>query len=270
MVDCCKNFCYNIKDKFKEKVMKDILITGASGGMGKAVVDLLKNEYRIFALDKKIGESEDNVVYIECDLTNEESVTLITDPFQGVGYELPFGVQADIVTVSHDHFDHNNVSAVGGSPEWIQGEGIGECKGISFKGVKTWHDLDSGKLRGKNTVYIIETDGIRLCHLGDIGELCTDELCKKIGKVDVLFVPIGGTFTIDAQEAKKYADKLAPSIIIPMHYRPHDGKLDIDGADVFLLQYAEEEIFRVKGEVFLTKQEIEQANKKIIFMERVD
>lgn len=74
MVDCCKNFCYNIKDKFKEKVMKDILITGASGGMGKAVVDLLKNEYRIFALDKKIGESEDSVVYIECDLTNEESV----------------------------------------------------------------------------------------------------------------------------------------------------------------------------------------------------
>ena len=74
MVDCYKNFCYNIKDKLKEKVMKDILITGASGGMGKAVVDLLKNEYRIFAIDKKIGENEDNVVYIECDLTNEESV----------------------------------------------------------------------------------------------------------------------------------------------------------------------------------------------------
>lgn len=201
-------------------------------------------------------------------LTNTAGVALITDPYKSVGYELPKNLKADIVTVSHDHFDHNGVDAVSGSPEWIQGEGTGECCGICLTGIKTWHDPEEGKLRGKNTVYKMEIDGLTLCHLGDIGEVCTKELCEKVGKVDVLFLPIGGTYTINAEQAKEYVEMLAPKIAIPMHYRPSDGKLDIDGPDKFLLQYAEEDILRVQGEIDLTKESIENQTKKIIFMER--
>ena len=201
-------------------------------------------------------------------LINESGTVLITDPYQGVGYELPKKLRADIVTVSHDHFDHNYVGAIDGSPEWIQGEGVGECENIQLTGIKTWHDPLEGKLRGKNTVYKIQTDGIIFCHMGDIGEACTDDICEKIGKVDVLFLPIGGTYTIDAEQAKTYVDMLQPKIVIPMHYRPSDGKLDIDGADKFLLQYAEEEILRINGEISLSKEEIDNPSQKIIFMER--
>ena len=201
-------------------------------------------------------------------LINEAGTVLITDPYQGVGYEMPKKISADIVTVSHDHFDHNYVGGVGGAPEWFQGEGVGECKYIKLTGIKTWHDPLEGKLRGKNTVYKIETDDIVFCHLGDIGEVCTEEIVRKIDKVDVLFLPIGGTYTIDAEQAKDYVDMLAPKIVIPMHYRPSDGKLDIDGADKFLLQYSEEDILRVIGEVSFTKESIKNPKQKIIFMER--
>ena len=202
-------------------------------------------------------------------LTNEAGVTLITDPFKGVGYELPKKVKADIVTISHDHFDHNNAEAVGGSPEWIQGEGNGKCCGIQLIGIKTWHDPEEGRLRGKNTVYKITMDDLTFCHLGDIGEACSEEICEKIGSVDVLLLPIGGTYTIDAKQAKEYVDKLAPNVVIPMHYRPKDGKLDIDGADKFLLQYAEEDIYRTKDDISISKKNIQQ-QKKIIFMERAE
>ena len=201
-------------------------------------------------------------------LINDAGTVLITDPYQGVGYEMPKKTSADIVTVSHDHFDHNYLAGVGGSPEWVQGEGIGECNNVQLEEIKTWHDPLEGKLRGKNTVYKITMDGITFCHMGDIGEACTENIVKKIGKVDVLLLPIGGTYTIDAEQAKDYIDMLAPEIAIPMHYRPGDGKLDIDGADKFLLQYSEEEIMRVVGEVSLSKEYIENSIYKIIFMER--
>ena len=203
-------------------------------------------------------------------LTTSNGIKIITDPYQGVGYELPAKLRADIVTVSHDHFDHNNVSAIGGSPEWIQGEGVGECCGVRIMGIKTWHDPMQGQLRGKNTVYKLEFDEISFCHLGDIGEACTQEFCKKLGEVDVLFLPIGGTYTIDAEQAMAYVDMIQPKIVIPMHYRPGDGKLDIDGADKFLLQYNELNILRIKGEISLTKEKIERTKEKIIFMERMN
>ena len=203
-------------------------------------------------------------------LTLESGVKIITDPYQGVGYELPKNLRADIVTVSHDHFDHNYVQAVGGSPEWIQGEGTGECSGVRITGIKTWHDGAQGQVRGKNTVYILECDGLRICHLGDIGETCTQELCEKIGTIDLLLMPIGGTYTIDAQQAFVYAQMLCPKIVIPMHYRPSDGKLDIDGADKFLLQYEEKDILRANGEISLTKEKLERTKGKIVFLERVN
>ncbi len=200
----------------------------------------------------------------------DNGTKIITDPYKGVGYELPKKLSADIITVSHDHFDHNNVSAVGGMPEWIQGEGMGESGGVVFMGIKTWHDPLQGALRGKNTVYIIEFDGVRICHLGDIGESYTVDFGKKIGDVDILLLPIGGTYTINAEQAKEYVDGLLPKIVIPMHYRSFDGKLDIDGEDKFLLQYAEENIERIKGEIQLSKEEIKKAQQKIIFMERMN
>ena len=167
-------------------------------------------------------------------ITTENGIKIVTDPYQGVGYELPSDLQADIVTVSHGHFDHNYTAAVKGKPMLIDCVGKQRAGGIDFYGEHTFHDPKQGKLRGDNVVFSFTVDGIRSCHLGDLGEAYNEEIVKKIGSVDVLFIPIGGTYTIDAKQAKAYIEAIAPKIAIPMHYRPIDGCLDIASADGFL------------------------------------
>ncbi len=129
-------------------------------------------------------------------------------------------ITAEIVLVSHSHFDHNNVGLVKGKPQVIQGYGKKTAKGIEFNCVKTYHDDQQGKSgRGENTVFVWEMEGIKLAHCGDLGHLLTEQNLKDIGQVDVLMIPVGGFYTIDAKVATQNIEKLNPKVVIPMHYK---------------------------------------------------
>lgn len=167
-------------------------------------------------------------------LVSDSGVTIITDPFdETVGYGLP-DEQADIVTVSHQHFDHNYVQGVPGNPEVISEIGNFYVKDIPIKGIKSYHDDQGGSKRGINIIYVFEIDGIRVCHLGDLGHVVVEEQVGQIGDVDVLFIPVGGTYTIDANAAASVVSSLKPSIVIPMHYKTDRIDFPIDGVDKFL------------------------------------
>ncbi len=194
-------------------------------------------------------------------------VKVVTDPFTKIGYELPKSLQSDIVTVSHGHFDHNYTQAIKGNPQIVQGEKF-EGKGVLIERIASFHDEKQGALRGKNDIYKIYADSLCVCHFGDLGEPCSMEILDKIGQVDVLCIPIGGTYTITATEAKKYVEALAPNVVIPMHYKGKDCALDITDERVFLTLFDKENIQKVKGEIILSKEEIKGYEKKIIFMER--
>lgn len=147
-------------------------------------------------------------------------VTIVTDPYDTakIGLKFPKNTEADIVTISHDHPDHNHVTSVSNKPFVVRGPGEYEIKDVSVIGVSTFHDAEGGKARGRNTVYRFEIDGVRLAHLGDLGHKLSSAQTDAIDGIDVLFVPVGGYYTIDAKTAAEVVADIEPRIVIPMHY----------------------------------------------------
>ncbi len=169
-------------------------------------------------------------------ITSDSGVKIIIDPYESGGV-FSYGdikESADIVVVSHDHFDHNNVAAVRGNPKLVRGAVTTEIKGIEFKGIPSYHDDAGGRQRGKNTIFCFEVNGIRVCHLGDLGHQLGAQQVAELGKVDILLIPVGGSVTIDAKVAGQVGDKLIPRVIIPMHYKTDKCALPIAGVDEFL------------------------------------
>ncbi len=167
-------------------------------------------------------------------VSSDAGIKIITDPYV-TGGGLNYGEiteSADIVTVSHDHFDHNNVVSVGGNPEIVRG--TAKVKGIEFKGIPTYHDDAGGKLRGNNTIICFEVDKVKVCHLGDLGHQLSDKQIAELGRIDILLIPVGGFFTIDAKGAGQVGNKLMPKVIIPMHYKTSKCGFPITGVDEFL------------------------------------
>ena len=158
------------------------------------------------------------------------SVSIVIDPFsKEIGLRVP-KLQADILLVTHDHSDHNNIKAVSGDPFIIDSPGEYDIKGVFVQGISASHGGEE-----ETSIYILETEGLRLCHLGDLHqkELSPEQL-EKIGNVDILMIPIGGTYTIDAKEAIKIMSQIEPKIIIPMHYKIGKLNIKLDGLDKFL------------------------------------
>lgn len=154
-------------------------------------------------------------------ITSDSGLRVVTDPYTPGAFGCNYGPPsetADVITVSHQHQDHNNVKDVKGNPQVVTGAGVHKVKGVEFKGVATSHDEASGSQRGANTVFCFTLDDVRVCHLGDLGHELTAEQASEIGPVDVLLIPTGGNFTIDASAASSIADRLAPKIVIPMHF----------------------------------------------------
>jgi L-ascorbate metabolism protein UlaG (beta-lactamase superfamily) len=198
------------------------------------------------------------------EVTSQSGVKVITDPYTKVGYELPKGLTADILTISHGHFDHNFTQAIDAN-HLVNKEGEYSIEGVEIRGVLSYHDAHMGALRGENVIYIVKMDGVTLCHMGDIGEECSEELAEEIGKIDVLFIPVGGTYTVDALGAKKHIERLQPKVVIPMHYKPEDGALDIADAQSFLNLYPTEKVIYIDNGVV----ELDEKTKGIIYMKRV-
>jgi L-ascorbate metabolism protein UlaG (beta-lactamase superfamily) len=176
-------------------------------------------------------------------------LSIVIDPFnEGIGLKVP-KLEANILLITHRHQDHNNIKAVSGNPFLIEGPGEYEVKGIYIEGIPSWHNSKEGKERlqpslhpptkggplGENTIYTIEAEEMRLCHLGDLGqrELTEDQL-NKVGDVDILMIPVGGVYTISAKEAIKIMAQIEPKIIIPMHYQIPKLTLKLEGLDKFL------------------------------------
>lgn len=167
--------------------------------------------------------------------SRDHTADIVIDPFdEKIGLKVP-NFSADILLVSHQHYDHNNTKAVKGTPFFIEGPGEYEVKGVFIQGISSFHDNKEGKERGFNTIYTIEAEGLRFCHLGDLGQSqLTDEQLEKIGNVDVLMIPVGGTYTIDSAEAQKIISQIEPRIVIPMHYELPKLKIKLDGVGKFL------------------------------------
>jgi len=170
-------------------------------------------------------------------ITASDGTVIITDPYEpgAFGGGIAYGKildQPDLVTVSHDHADHNYTAGFSGSFEVVRGPGT--YRGIEFTAVPTFHDQSGGSERGTNTIFVFEVDGIRICHLGDLGHPLSAEQVGKIGNVDVLLVPIGGFYTIDSGQATDVANALSPSMIIPMHFKTDGCGFPIAKVEAFV------------------------------------
>ncbi len=153
-------------------------------------------------------------------LTSASGVKVITDPYKS-GDPINYGAvdeSADVVLISHDHFDHNYPAAVKGNPAIIKATGSSEAKGLKFKGIPVFHDDTKGSQRGLNTIFVFEMDGVRICHLGDLGHSLNKQQINDIGNIDIVFVPVGGLYTIDCAMASETIAALNPKIAIPMHF----------------------------------------------------
>ncbi len=159
-------------------------------------------------------------------LIEGEEYSIALDPFSNVGLK-EVEVKSDYVFCSHEHFDHNNKSLTVGAKEITKSDGV-------FEIVSTFHDEKQGTLRGKNNVLIFYLDGFKLAFLGDLGEYGNKNLIEKLNGVDVLFIPVGGKYTIDSEGAYEYAIKSQAKTVIPMHYKAGASTIDIKGVQPFL------------------------------------
>lgn len=167
--------------------------------------------------------------------SKNSQVRLVIDPYdKTIGLRVP-KLDAEILLVTHQHYDHNNTKAISGNPFVIDGPGEYEAKNIFIQGIASFHDNSQGKDRGQNTIYVIEAEDIKLCHLGDLGqEQLTEEQLERIGDVDILMIPVGGTYTISSKEASVIMSQLEPRITIPMHYHLPQLKVKLEPATKFL------------------------------------
>ncbi|MDD5311904.1 MAG: MBL fold metallo-hydrolase [Dehalococcoidia bacterium] len=183
-------------------------------------------------------------------ITSTTGTRIITDPYTPTS-RFTYGEineSADIVTVTHEHADHNNLAAVKGNPSVVRGVGTQYIKGIEFKGISAWHDDVKGAQRGADTVICFNVDGVKFCHAGDLGHRLNAEQLAEIGQVDVLFVPVGGFFTIDAATATEVCNDLKPRIVIPMHYKTPQFNVGLSPVDDFL--QGKENVKRIEDSIF--------------------
>ena len=161
--------------------------------------------------------------------------SILTDPFsKDIGLKPP-KIKDYLVFVSHEHYDHNNVEDAGPEAFVIKNPGEYEKNGIAVLGIHSYHDKSEGKERGLNTIYVIKAEDMTVCHLGDLGqEKLNDKQVEEIGDVDILMIPVGGSYTINGKEALEVIGQIEPKIVIPMHYKVKDLNIDIESADKFV------------------------------------
>lgn len=165
----------------------------------------------------------------------KEQVSVLVDPFsKDIGLKPP-RIKDDLVLVTHGHYDHNNIGSASPEAMIIDGPGEYEKQGIYIRGVLSYHDKVEGRERGLNTMYVVTAEDITICHMGDFGQATFEkDQIDNIGDIDILMIPVGGKYTIDYKEAVQTVGQIEPKIVIPMHYKIKDLKLDIDGPDRFI------------------------------------
>jgi len=198
---------------------------------------------------------------------NKNQVEIAIDPFSDeIGLKVP-KVEADILLISHDHYDHNNKSAISGNYFLIDQPGEYEVKGVFVKAIKSFHDKVEGKERGENLIFTIETEDLKVCHMGDFGQKELEEKqIEEIGEVDVLMIPVGGIYTISAKEAVKILEQLEPKITIPMHYSLPKLKIKLDSVDKFLKSLGIKSLEPIK-KLSIKKEDLSPEEAKVVLLE---
>jgi L-ascorbate metabolism protein UlaG (beta-lactamase superfamily) len=199
------------------------------------------------------------------DKTGPEGVKVVTDPFdKKIGFKAP-NFEADIVTVSHNHYDHSNVDSIRGNPFVIDSAGEYDKKGVAVVGIESYHDAKEGKERGKNIIYRIDIDDMSVAHLGDLGhELDTKQL-ERLEGTDILLIPVGGKYTIDAKKEVEVVRQVEPRIVIPMHYKIKGLKItDIDGVEKFVKELGQKPTYEEKLKI--NKKDLPQEDMELVIL----
>ncbi len=203
-------------------------------------------------------------------ITTDTGVRIIIDPYQSgaFGGALSYGKitdEADIVLTSHEHDDHNYTKDIQGKFTHIKKAGASDVKGVRIKALPCFHDASNGKERGNNLIFVIEADGITLAHMGDLGHTVTKDVVKELGKIDVLLLPVGGFYTIDAREATKVMDDIGPLVTIPMHFKT--AKCDFPIAKVEGFTQGKKRVRTVKAAEIEVKRETLPKTPEIVVLE---
>lgn len=191
---------------------------------------------------------------------------LVTDPYEpSVGLTLP-SLRASLVTVSNDHPHHNNRSAVQGSPYVISGPGEYEVSGVFVVGIGTLLPANDGDTPRLNTVYVMELDGLTLCHLGDLAQPLSSSQVDELGDVDVLFVPAGGRCTLEVPQLAELIGEMEPRVVIPMHYALAEVQVELGPLDTLLQELGIDEPQR-QGRLSVTSTNL-PAERRVVVLER--
>jgi Predicted Zn-dependent hydrolases of the beta-lactamase fold len=185
---------------------------------------------------------------------------VVIDPHDGnsIGINPPI-VTADIVLVSHDHYDHNAIKTVKGNFSCIFAKtGVNEVKGLTVEGFPSFHDEEKGALRGLNVIYKFKVDGVTVCHCGDLGDIPSDEVVESLKNVDIMLVPTGETYTLPIPKLEIFLKRVNPKIIVPMHYRVGTLSLPISPLGDFLKIVSDDTVLHVGNEVELSPNEISE------------
>lgn len=195
----------------------------------------------------------------------EGSVKVVTDPHDGRSLGIaPPNVKADLVLVSHDHFDHNCVTVVKKPDSSVIDKPIMTVeKGVRVEGIEASHDDHGGAKRGGITIFRFELDGTSFCHLGDLGHQLSDDLVDRISGCDFLFVPVGDVFTIGPEVARKVVDRVGPKVAIPMHYRTPGLSLALKPVESFLALCKREQVVKVGNEVEFTADDMPKSGTEV-------
>lgn len=198
------------------------------------------------------------------DKVGPEGVTVVTDPFdKETGLKVP-NFEADIVTVSHDHHDHNNVSALRGTPFVIDCAGEYDFKGVLVEGIDSFHDDKHGEERGRNIIYRMEIDDISVAHLGDLGAPLDNSQLEKLVGTDILLIPVGGKYTLDAKGAVEVISQIEPRMVIPMHYQTEGLKIELDSLDKFIKELGIEPHYEEKLKI--SKKDLPQEDMELVIL----
>lgn len=198
------------------------------------------------------------------DKTTSDGLTLATDPYsKELGLKLS-NFEANIITVSHDHYDHNNVAGLRGKPVVIDCAGEYDVRGILIQGVDSFHDDKEGRERGNNIIYRIEMDDISITHLGDLGTPLTSEQLERLAGTDILMVPVGGTYTLDAKQAVEVVSQIEPRIVIPMHYQLPGIKPNLDPVEKFIKELGVEPTYEEKLKI--AKKDLPQEDMELVIL----
>jgi len=199
------------------------------------------------------------------DKTGPEGITLVTDPYdKSTGLKVP-NFEADIITISHNHADHNNSKALRGDAFIIDSAGEYDVKNVSIRGIEAYHDDKKGKERGLNIIYQIMLDNISLVHLGDLGHILDNKQLEILQGTDILLIPVGGGYTLNAEKAVEVITQIEPRIVIPMHYKTPSLKFDLDGVDKFVKELGLKPTEETKLKI--NKKDLPQEDMELVILE---